>query len=106
MEDLTRRRFVERLVVGSTVCAGTPFAAYASSARETQRKFTKDLVCGAIRVQADQREAIRLAKKSGFESVAPSPSELARLAAAELQELSGGAVAADGWRPDPAEALQ
>ncbi len=45
--------------------------ALASSPRE--RSFTLDLRCGSIGVQANQREAITLAAKHGFESVSPDP---------------------------------
>ena len=51
------------------------------------RKFTIDLVCGAIGVQADLRESIRLAQAGGFESVQPSASELAQLSDTQLQDL-------------------
>ena len=43
------------------------------------RRFTMDLTPGAIGVQADQSETIRLAAKYGFESVAPNSGELAAL---------------------------
>ncbi len=43
------------------------------------RQFTMDLTPGAIGVQADQSETIRLAAKYGFESVAPNSGELAAL---------------------------
>jgi len=45
------------------------------------------LVPGSIGVRADQRETIRLAHQYGFESVAPAAEFLARLSAAELEEL-------------------
>jgi len=43
------------------------------------RRFTMNLNPGAIGVQADQSETIRLAAKYGFESVAPNSGELAAL---------------------------
>ena len=60
----------------------TSFAAPAPA-----RNFTLDLRCGSIGVQADQREAIRLAHQFGFESVTPDAQFLARLSTTELTEL-------------------
>ncbi len=57
----------------------------AASPRE--RKFTLDLRCGSLGVNADQREAIRLADRYGFESVTPEPNYLAKLSGAEQNEL-------------------
>jgi len=51
------------------------------------RKMTMDLVCGSIGVQANQREAIGLAQRHGFESVGPDADYLGRLADDQLQEL-------------------
>lgn len=42
-----------------------------------------DLVCGAVGIKADQRQAIELASKHGFQSVAPDSRFLARLDARE-----------------------
>lgn len=53
----------------------------------SQRKFTLDLRCGSIGVQADQREAIRLASKYGFESVNASPNDIGRMSSTERSEL-------------------
>jgi sugar phosphate isomerase/epimerase len=53
-----------------------------------RRKFTSCLSCGSIGVRADQREAIRLAHRFGFEAVEPSAEFLTRLADAEVQELT------------------
>ncbi len=52
-----------------------------------RRKCTRCLSCGAIGVRADQREAIRLAHRFGFEAVEPAADFLARLADGERQEL-------------------
>ena len=46
-----------------------------------------DLRCGSIGVRADQREAIRLARRYGFESVEPSAHFLAGLSDDELQKV-------------------
>jgi sugar phosphate isomerase/epimerase len=52
-----------------------------------KRKFTMCLSCGMIGVGADQREAIRLASRFGFEAVDPNGDFLARLPDGQLQEL-------------------
>jgi len=51
------------------------------------RKMTLNLMCGMIGVQANQRTAIELAAKHGFESVEAMPNDLAKLSASELTEL-------------------
>lgn len=57
---------------------------------ETKRKFTADLRWGSIGVKASQTEAIDLAAKHGFESVAAVPHELAKLSDAESEALVKG----------------
>lgn len=52
-----------------------------------RRRFTACLACGAIGVRADQREAIRLAHRHGFEAVEPAAEFLAGLGDAEREEL-------------------
>jgi sugar phosphate isomerase/epimerase len=49
--------------------------------------MTIDLVCGAIGVKADQFEAIELAARYGFESVAPNSGHLVRMTDAEKAEV-------------------
>lgn len=51
------------------------------------RRFTMDLRCGSLGVSVDQRRAIELAAKYGFESVTPEPDYLAKLSATERTEL-------------------
>ena len=53
----------------------------------TQRKFTMDLRAGSIGVNADQREAMRLAAKHGFESVNAEPNFLGNLSDEEIKDL-------------------
>ncbi|MHB0956194.1 MAG: sugar phosphate isomerase/epimerase family protein [Pirellulaceae bacterium] len=86
MNHVGRRRFLGSVaaVLAGVTGLSRPRALWAAPAA---RKFTIDLVCGAIGVQADQREAIRLAHAGGFESVQPSAGELAPLTDAQLQEL-------------------
>ena len=52
-----------------------------------QARFTMDLRCGSIGVRADQRTAIHLAHKHGFESVTPDSSFLADLSDESRAEL-------------------
>lgn len=86
MAALTRRQFNRgSLAVGMAV-AGL-LAGRADAAAGRRRKFTMDLVCGAIGVRADQREAIRLAEAYGFESVGVMGNSLTGLAEQELQDL-------------------
>ncbi len=83
----TNRREFLRWTTAAAV-AGTGLGALSASAAESRkRQFTMDLVCGAIGVRADQPEAIRLAEKHGFESLAPSPHFLAGLSDEELAKL-------------------
>ena len=53
----------------------------------SKRRFTMCLSCGMIGVGADQREAIRLASRFGFEAVDPNGDFLARLPDDQLQSL-------------------
>ena len=80
--ELLRREF---LAVGSALLAG----ASSVFAAEKTRKFTIDLRWGSIGVKTDQRGAIELAAKHGFESVAASPFELAKLSDGENDEVVG-----------------
>ena len=89
MNPMTQRAFMEHVTAGSAACLVGTLLPVSCQAAPASRKFTMDLVCGAIGVQADQREAIQLARQHGFESVAPSPGELAKLSDTQLQELTG-----------------
>jgi sugar phosphate isomerase/epimerase len=51
------------------------------------RSFTMDLRCGSLGVDADLRQAMALAAKYGFESVAPEAEFLQKLTDAESAEL-------------------
>ena len=87
MTNFTRRSFLKTATTATL--AGTLLQTTAPAADGKKRKFTMDLRCGSIGVRADMREAIRLAAKFGFESVAPSGGELARVSQAELDEILG-----------------
>jgi sugar phosphate isomerase/epimerase len=82
-----RRRFLQYGGMTALAAAGLTAWPRGAAAGQTKRKFTMDLVCGAIGVNADQSEAIRLAHAYGFESVAPSPQHLAGLSDGQLDEL-------------------
>ena len=51
------------------------------------RKFTKDLVCGNLGISAKLPEAIALAHRHGFESVAPDIGYLKSISDSQLSEL-------------------
>ncbi len=88
MTSVSRRSFLQQSGV-AVAAAGLACWADDVAAAESRRQFTMDLVCGAIGVNADQREAIRLAHAHGFESVGPSPQFLAELSDGQLDELLG-----------------
>lgn len=88
MTDLDRREFLRTTVALSLAGAGlSALESPAAAGEGRKRKFTMDLSCGMIGVRADQREAIRLADRYGFESVAPDDGFLSRLSDDRLQEL-------------------
>ena len=89
MTATNRRGFLRHAAAAAAAVAGTGLSGLAApGANGRKRKFTMDLVPGAIGVRADLREAIRLAAAHGFESVAPSPGFLAGLSDEELAELT------------------
>ncbi len=89
MTMIPRRTFLQ--YGGAAMAAATGLTRWAAGAYQgaasPNRKFTMDLVCGAIGVGADQLEAIRLAQMAGFESVAPSAPYLADLSDGQLDDL-------------------
>lgn len=75
MHTLTRRTFLQASAsTGACLIAGRSLADDPANI-----KFTTHLSCGSIGVQADQMQAIRLAKKYGFGSVSADASYLAGL---------------------------
>lgn len=86
MIDLARRRFLKNVTVLGVAASLAPPRG-SEGAEQRKRRFTIDLSCGAVGVRADGREAIELAHRYGFESVAPSPGFLAKLSPDELQRL-------------------
>jgi sugar phosphate isomerase/epimerase len=88
MNDLTRRDFLQHTLKSSAVIGAALAAGIGALAAESRtRKMTIDLVCGAIGVSANQREAIELAARHGFESVGVDGGYLAGLSAEQLTEL-------------------
>ena len=87
MSPISRRSFLGHVAAGAgIVVAGAGSNLWAA---EKNRKFTMDLVCGAIGVRANQLEAIRLAAQGGYESVQPSAGELAGMSSDQLGEVLG-----------------
>lgn len=85
MLDISRREFI-----AATLAAGLcSWKRPVNAAEPRQRQMTIDLVCGAIGVRANQREAIAFAHQHGFESVQPDAGDLAKLSDLELQDLLG-----------------
>lgn len=88
MTDFTRRALLKHgassLAAVLSVNASTRlgFGAFLEGA-----KFTMDLRCGSIGVDADQMTAIRLASAHGFESVTPEPVFLSRLSDEQMKQL-------------------
>ncbi len=86
MAQLERREFMR---TGAAALAGAAALSRRgnASAQKGRRKMTLDLRCGSIGVRADLAAAIDLARRHGFESVAPDPGFLGRLSDRELEAL-------------------
>lgn len=65
-------------MAGGGLLIGSPRVAAQENA-ERKPRFTLDLVCGALGVEADQRDAIELAGKFGFGSVEARAEDLTRM---------------------------
>jgi sugar phosphate isomerase/epimerase len=86
MHQPNRRQFIHQTMIAS-LAGGAFFASLSDAAEVKQRKMTMDLVCGNIGVSANQREAIELAARHGFESVGADGSFLASLSDDQVSEL-------------------
>jgi sugar phosphate isomerase/epimerase len=86
MHQCNRRQFIHQTAIAS-LAGGALFAGSSHAAELKQRKMTIDLVCGNIGVSADQREAIELAARYGFESVGADGAFLASLSDDQVPEL-------------------
>ena len=86
MTRLNRRQFIRR--TATTSLAGAALLNRLSWAAEApRRKWTMDLVCGNIGISANQKEAIELAARHGFESVGADGGYLASLSDEQVAEL-------------------
>lgn len=91
MNRITRRDCLTTAALGAGFCSlatlfGKGQAAEAEAAKPA-RQFRAALVCSAIGVRADQRQALEYAATFGFEAVEPHPEFLAQLSADELAAL-------------------
>jgi sugar phosphate isomerase/epimerase len=86
MHQPNRRQFIHQTTIAS-LAGGAFFASFSDAAEVKQRKMTLDLVCGNIGVSANQREAIELAARHGFESVGADGAFLASLSDDQVPEL-------------------
>ncbi len=75
---MTRRMFL---------AAGAALAASSVPAAAAARKFTIAFTPGSIGIRTDQRGAIAMAAKHGYESVQPFADDLAALSSAQLGEI-------------------
>ena len=86
MSQLNRRQFISQTTV-ATLAGATCSGGFLNGAQAKPRKMTIDLVCGNIGVSANQREAIELAARHGFESVGADGGYLASLSDDQMTEL-------------------
>ena len=85
MTETQSRRQILKLA--GLACVSGVLPAGAIAAESSGRKFTMDLVCGNLAVSADGAEAIDLASKYGFESVAPDAGYLGKLSNEQSQAV-------------------
>jgi sugar phosphate isomerase/epimerase len=86
MNQLNRRQFIHQTTLAS-LAGGALLAGFSNAAEVKRRKMTMDLVCGNIGVSANQKEAIELAARFGFESVGADSAFLASLSDEQMTEL-------------------
>ncbi len=84
MSATISRRELLRGVAGSCLVLGM---ARVRADDRPARKFTKDLVCGNLGIKARLPEAIAMAHRHGFESVAPDIGYLKSISESQLSEL-------------------
>jgi sugar phosphate isomerase/epimerase len=90
MSMTPRRTFIRSTALASLSGFALVSAGVLPAAEEQKkRRMTIDLVCGAIGVSANQREAIDMAARHGFESVGADGRYLASLTGGEFEELKG-----------------
>ena len=86
MRESNRREFFGSAARTGAVL-GAALAGTARPAMAAQRKMTIALTPGSIGVNANQREAIELAARHGFESVEPYARELAEMTRNEIEGI-------------------
>ena len=84
---ISRRSMIRQAATGGMAAVSATAMGSTAFAAERTRKFTIDLVGGAIGVEASPAELIRLAVKHGFESVQPNSRYLGQLTDQQLAEL-------------------
>ncbi len=82
-----RLRYDKAAMTRRTFLAAGAALASASSAGAASRKFTLAFTPGSIGIKTDQRGAIDLASKHGYESVQPFAGDLASMSDSQLGEL-------------------
>lgn len=88
MPNIISRRTSLQWLAGSAATTAGLLSATGNDPAWANRKFSLDLRCGSIGVNADQRRAIALAAEYGFESVTPDAGYLAGLSDSERRELA------------------
>jgi sugar phosphate isomerase/epimerase len=86
MKESNRREFFGN-AARTGAALGAALAGAARPAKAAQRKMTIALTPGSIGVKANQREAIELAARHGFESVEPFARELAEMTRDEIEGI-------------------
>src|SRR5262245_2526640 len=87
IEMQNRRGFLGATALGILGLVAARGGLFIAAAGSGTRKMTMNLVCGAIGVSADQRQAIELAAKYGFESVEAYGGYLASVSDDQLADL-------------------
>lgn len=85
----TRRAFLRRAAWASAAAAILPQRLISAAPAAPRPRMKIALTPGSIGVRADQREALALAERFGFDAVEPNSGYLAGLSDGELSELRG-----------------
>ena len=87
MTTLNRRRVLQAgIALGTGIALGGTGLVHGEAKK---RKMTVDLVCGGLGIRATLPEAIELAHRHGFESVAPAAGYLASLSDGQMEDFLG-----------------
>jgi len=93
--EMDRREFLKAGAAVMALAVGGPAGVQALGANPVGRQFKLNLNVGNLGVKASQGEALKLAKKHGFEAVTPNPGALQKCTADELEQLLGEMKAAN-----------